>query len=804
MTEILVPKPRRLTKAMTAFLSVVISLVIFSALAFIFLEWQLPDVSKLKDMHMQVPLRVLSAEGQLIAQYGTKRRIPVSLNAIPEQLIQAVLAVEDARYYQHPGVDIIGIIRAAKAVILSGHKVQGASTITMQVARNFFLTDKKTYSRKIKEILLALKIDKVLSKNKVLELYLNKVYFGNRAYGVAAAAQAYYGKKLNQLTLAQMAMLAGLPQAPSKNNPIANPKAALMRRNHVLARMLDVGFIDKSTCQQAMTQAVSAKYHGQHIALHAPYIAELVRQVMVKHYGSDAYDRGYTVTTTVHANLQHAAQQALEQGLINYSRRHGFREITQNLGAPTADNAAQWQQTLGDMPSYNLLQNAAVLTVNAQSIDVLIANGAIITIPWSGLQWAGKALTNGLVGAKPKAASDIVKPGDVVWLEHVKEQWSLAQLPLAQGALVSLNPNDGAIVALVGGYDFSLSKFNRANQASRQAGSSFKPFVYSAALAKGFTLASIINDAPVVMQDTGENSLWRPRNDTLKFYGPTRLLVGLTKSRNLVSIRLLQDIGIQYTLDYLTRFGFDKNTLPQSLSLALGSASITPLHVASSYAVFANGGYRVSPHFITKITDETNNVVYAPSYPMACETCISNPHLDSTVMPDNIAPKVLTPQNAYLMTQAMRGVISSGTGRAARVLKRNDLAGKTGTTNNQADAWFSGFNSNVLATVWVGFDDLASLHEYGAQAALPIWIQYMRAATKASALATMPMPAGIVMARIAPSDGLLAPVDQRNAIFEVFRKSHEPTTYTAELQAPLDNSAAVTNKTADDSNAPLF
>lgn len=651
---------RRFRSVIGRFLGALISLLITMSIVFgalyAYMEFNLPDVSVLNDVHMQVPLQIYSADGKLMGEYGAKRRAPVQIDQVPKQLIEAILATEDARFYSHSGIDLIGLVRASIAVITTGRKVQGASTITMQVARNFFLTRKKTYSRKIKEILLAIKIDHELSKEKILELYLNKVYFGNRAYGVAAAADVYYGKALNQLTLPEMAMIAGLPQAPSRNNPLSNPVGALKRRNHVLKRMLEVGYINDATYQKAIQAPSTAKYHEENMPVHGAYVAEMVRQAMVMMYGARAYDSGLKVTTTISSTLQNDAVTALQSGLLAYSKRHGFQ------------------------------------------------------------------------GSVPKV----------------------------QGAIVALNPQDGAILALQGGFDFKDSAFNRVLQAERQPGSSFKPFLYSAAFAKGFTLASTINDAPIMIRDSGENAWWRPQNDTEEFYGPTRLRVALAESRNLVSIRLLQAMQIPYAIDYVQRFGFDPNKLPHSLSLALGANVLTPMQLATGYAVFANGGYHVTPYFIEKIEDENGKVLYqaSPQSPVA----------------------VLTPQNAYLVTQAMHSVIESGTAKAAKILNRTDLAGKTGTTNDQVDAWFSGFNSNLLAAVWVGYDNHEnSLHEYGAQAALPIWIQFMKDALANQPMATMAEPADIVTARIDPETGLLAPPGEKGAIFEVFDKKNMPT-----------------------------
>ncbi len=723
---------------------------------FIYAEWQLPDVDKLKDAHLQVPLRVYSADGLLIGQFGTKQRMPVSLMQVPQSLIHAVLATEDARFYQHSGVDMIGIFRAAVAVIASGKKVQGASTITMQVARNFYLSREKTYIRKIKEILLALKIDRELTKDKILELYLNKIYFGYRAYGVAVAARTYYGKSLQELSLAQMAMIAGLPQAPSRNNPIDSSELALKRRNHVLARMKQVGFIDRLAYQKAVAEPDNASFHRYAIQLSAPYVAEMVRQTMLQEYGEAAYEKGLSVYTTIDSNWQRASDKALRHGLLAFDKRHGFRGPITHVAK---ENLEQGLLALKKRSHFANVLPSLVTTVNSNSIEVLLSDGSHIKIPWQGLSWARPVLDNDRLGAYPTGAAEIVQVGDIVSVtENPHHQWRLSQLPAVQGALVAIDPNNGAIKALSGGFDYHITTFNRVIQAERQTGSIFKPFIYSAALNKGFTLASIINDAPIVTKDNGENVLWRPNNDNLAFYGPTPLRQGLIKSRNLISIRLLQSMGIPYALDYLSRFGFDVSRLPNTLSLALGSGVSTPLQVARGYAVFANGGSLVRPYFIKKILGPKQAVIYRAKL-------------------NGQGSHAISEQNAYLMTQTMRDVIQHGTGRAAKVLQRSDIAGKTGTTNDQVDAWFSGFNSNVVATVWVGFDEMSSLHEYAARAALPIWIDFMRDVLHDSPLATMAEPSGIISVRIDPETGLLALPTQDDAKFEIFRQQYAPQRY---------------------------
>ncbi|OGT64220.1 MAG: peptidase, partial [Gammaproteobacteria bacterium RIFCSPHIGHO2_12_FULL_45_9] len=737
---------RTLGHVLWALISLCLTVVLGCGLAYFYLAADLPDVDTLKDAHLQVPLRIYTQDGRLMATFGASRRIPVTLDQIPQQLIHAVLATEDARFYDHPGIDFVGLVRAGIAVVTTGRKVQGASTITMQVARNFYLSREKTYSRKIREILLALKINRELPKDKILELYLNKIYFGSRAYGVAAAAQVYYGKQLNQLTLPEIAMIAGLPQAPSRSNPLENPEAALKRRNHVLERLYTLGYITASQYQEAVAAPETAKYHREPIEVQAPYVAEMVREAMVAEYGELAYEEGFSVYTTVNTTLQNMAGSALRIGLLAYDKRHGYRGPEERLGL--ADPAV-WLSALRNHAEVNGLWPAVVTDVNTQSIQVLLSSGREVTIGWDGLSWARRALKDGLVDGAPEQASEIVAVGDVVRVEHTPQgTWMLSQTPEVQGALVSLNPVSGAIVALTGGFSYALSSFNRAVQAERQPGSNFKPFLYSAALDKGYTLATLVNDAPFVGIGATPGSVWRPMNDEKKFNGPTPLRMGLVKSLNLVSIRVLQGVGVRYAIRYFDKFGFDTHRFPPTLSLALGTGEVTPLQLAAGYAIFANGGFRVTPYFIESIRDQTGKLIYTAHPPIACELCLSEPTLPPTDQPNPMAPEAISPQTAYLMTQALRDVIRSGTARAALVLKRSDLAGKTGTTNNKVNAWFSGFNSRLVATVWVGFDDLKPLHEYGADVALPIWIDYMGNALAGTPSATMPEPPGIVTVRI--------------------------------------------------------
>jgi len=595
-------------------------------------------------------------------------------------------------------------------------------------------------------------------------LYLNKIYFGNRAYGVASAASVYYGKSLNNLALPQLAMLAGLPKAPSALNPIVNPTSAKERRNHVLERMFEEHYIDEGEYESAINAAVEARYHGQEIAVRAPYVAEMTRQDMVNRYGKDAYTKGFQVYTTIHKRAQEAGNVALHNALLAYDERHGYRGPQINVGFNGDGELNEWLKSLKDIPSINGLQAAIILDFNEHSATARLKDGLRIEIPWEGMQWARKQLTENTMGPKPKTPADIFKPGDVVYVEHViNDHWRLAQIPNIEGALVALDPTSGAIRSLVGGFNYQKSNFNRVIQAKRQASSAFKPFIYSAALDKGFTLASVINDAPVVLNDPSLETLWRPQNHTQKFNGPTRLRTAITHSTNLVSIRLLEAIGTRYAINYLAHFGFDPKSLPNSLSLALGSATITPLQMAQGYAVFANGGYQVEPFIIERITDPSGNILFLNKAKRVCEDC------------EHAAPRVITKRNAYLITSALKDVIQHGTGRAAKSLNRSDLAGKTGTTNDKIDVWFSGFNSQFVTSVWMGFDKPNPIHEYAAKAVLPMWVNFMGLALNDMPEQTLPQPPGLVTVRIDPETGLLAANNQSNSIFETFRTEFVPT-----------------------------
>jgi len=771
--------------------------VFFAIFAFLVIELvivpDLPSTDVLKDVRFQVPLRVYSRDLRLIAEFGEKKREPMEYQEFPKLMINAVLAAEDSRFFEHSGVDYFGLLRAVVYLVKTGEKGQGGSTITMQVARNFFLSREKTYLRKLNEIMLAFKIEGELNKEDILSLYLNKIYLGNRAYGVAAAAQVYYGQPVDQLSIAQMAMIAGLPKAPSRYNPIVNPVRALSRRNYVLNRMHELEFISDEQYKEAIDTVDDAQLHGLSKEVAAPYVAEMVRAEMVERYGEVVYSDGFNVVTSIDSRLQAKANQAHREALLAYDRRHGYRGPLSRNQLEESSNEEQWMNLLREHQEINGLLPALVIQVVDQSAIVFEPRRGMLRIDWPGLEWAVPSMEDGRVGSAPKLASDILARGDVVLItEEEEDQWFLAQVPLVEGALVSLDPNDGARRALVGGFDFQSSKFNRVTQAERQPGSNFKPFTYSAGLEKGFTPASLINDAPVVFEDEGLEATWRPENYSGKVFGPTRLREALVHSRNLVSIRLLRTIGIGYAINYVSRFGFDKKRLPKDLSLALGSGAVTPLEIVTGYAVFANGGYRVVPYFIDSIQNPDGDIDYQALPFTACEWCedkikeeeelkssknlFVGPPVKEEMMPVNIAPRVLTPQNAYLMRTMMMDVIRRGTGIRARVLNRPDIAGKTGTTNDQQDAWFSGYTSDVVTTSWVGFDKPHPLgdNETGGRAALPMWIDYMRTALKDLPVKPLKQPTGLVTVRIDPVTGLLAGADNPDAIFETFRVENVP------------------------------
>lgn len=741
----------------------------------------LPSIDSLKDVPLKVPLRVYSANGRLMAEFGEERREPVRFEQVPKRLVNAILAAEDDRFYSHPGVDLMGVMRAALANVRSGSHEQGASTITMQVARNYFLTPEKTYTRKIREALLAFRLERALSKDQILELYINKIFLGHRAYGFGAAAKVYYGKLLDELSIAEVAMLAGLPKAPSRDNPLTNQDRAKERRDYVLRRMHASGYITDEELQVASAAPLSARKHAVKTDVDAPYVAEMVRDYMLQTYGEDAYWRGFKVYTTVVGEHQEAAQRVLRAGLKSYDRRHGYRGPVKRFELKESTTQQELDQQLSSVANSGELIPAVVVALEGRTVTVYTQANRVVEIPWEGLSWAKRYQSADRTGAKPKSAVDVVAPGDVVYVEQGDAgSWRLSQLPEVSGGLVSLRPTDGAILALSGGFDFYLSKFNRIMQAKRQPGSNIKPFIYSAALENGFTPATLVSGAPVVIADVSQDTIWRPENYSRKFFGPTRLRKALSLSLNLVSVRILRAIGIDAALEHLTKFGFDPATLPHGLSLALGSGAVTPINIVRAYAVFANGGYKVKPYFIKWVENQYGDIVEQASPTVVCRTCAANTTVNGVSQAisstSTNAQRVLDPGNHFLITDMLHQVVRSGTARRAQQLGRTDLAGKTGTTNDFRDAWFSGFNQDVVTTVWVGFDDSSTLgrREAGSKAALPIWIDYMKVALANTKEDPLIAPDNVVSRFVDKDSGKVVTRNHPNGYEEFFLVSNAP------------------------------
>ncbi|MFG5863456.1 penicillin-binding protein 1A [Pseudomonas sp. CR1201] len=774
-----------------SFVAVFCGLLLSFSGAYLYLSPSLPSVDSLRRIQLQIPLRIYSSDGKLIAEFGEMRRSPVRIADVPPDFIQALLAAEDDNFANHYGVDLTSLMRAATQLLKTGHIQTGGSTITMQVAKNYFLTSERSFSRKINEILLALQIERELSKDEILELYVNKIYLGNRAYGIEAAAQVYYGKSIREISLAQMAMIAGLPKAPSRFNPLVNPTRSKERRDWILGRMYKLGRIDQDRYQQAINEPIDASYHVPTPELTAPYIAEMARAEMVGRYGSDAYTEGFRVTTTVPSDLQQAANTSLREGLIEYDQRHGYRGPETRLPGMTKET---WLQELAKQKSLGGLEPAIVTQVEKSGILVLSRSGQEEAVSWDSMKWARPFLNTNSLGPRPQQPADVTQVGDLVRVQR-QDDGSLrfVQLPAAQSALVSLDPNDGAIRALVGGFSFEQSNYNRAAQAKRQPGSSFKPFLYAAALDNGFTAASLVNDAPIVFHEAGMEEAWRPKNDNNTFLGPIRLREALYKSRNLVSIRLLQAIGIDYALNYVSRFGFNKDDLPRNLSLALGTANLTPLEIAGGWSTFANGGYKVQPYLIERIESRDGKTLFVANPPrvpaneaepdeIAQSSAAPDTLLASTDAspPQSLAPavaeRIVDPRTTYILNSMLQDVIKRGTGRRALSMGRSDIAGKTGTTNESKDSWFSGYNADYVTTVWVGFDQPESLgrHEYGGTVALPIWMNYMSAALKDKPAHVQPEPAGLLTLRIDPLSGRAASPGTPDAFFELFKSEDTP------------------------------
>jgi len=770
----------------------------------------LPSVEALREVRLQVPLRIYSADEKLLLEVGEQRRIPLALDAIPERLRQAFLAAEDDRFYRHPGIDWRGTTRAVwlYARSLGRGRVPGGSTITQQVARRFFLSSEYSVTRKLREMLLALKIEREMSKDEIFELYLNKEFLGHRAYGVGAAAQVYYGKSVDELTLAEMAMIASLPKAPSRDNPISGPDRAMIRRNWVLDRMKLLDYISDAEHAEARGQANRARFHGPVQELQAAWIGELARQAVVDRLGaSEAYSGGYRAFTTIESNLQRAADQAVRNGLHAYDQRHGWRGAEQHWTLPDAESLAPIRERLAQIRPVADLDAAVVLDTSKDRADLMTATGERLELTLESVQWARPHLGPDALGAAPKTIEDVLGIGDVVRLRRQDDRWELGQIPRPEAALVSLDAQTGAILAMVGGLDFGRSQFNRVTQSRRQPGSSFKPFIYAAAFNQGFHPASIVNDAPVVVDDPSMERLWRPTNFSRRFHGPTRLREAMIHSRNLISVRLLLAMGLDQTRDFVTRFGFEPDELPNGPSLALGSASLTPLSIARAYATFTNGGHLITPGFLYRVETTDGRIVHEPEWPVICD-CPERPstatdELDTgprRLRLDNESPEpgfdligpvlpprakqAISPQIAWLIRSMMADVVRLGTGRRALALERSDLAGKTGTTNDLRDTWFSGFGGGIVTTVWLGMDDNESLgsQEQGGRTALPLWIDFMAVALQARPEFLPSAPVNLVQAYIDPDSGLRVGPEFDSAIVEWFQ--------AGQLPAMRDNSEA--------------
>ena len=742
-----------------------------------YIEPQLPDIDSLLDVRYQIPMSVYSRDGKLIGQFGEKKRSPMNIAEIPRATIQAFLAAEDDRFFEHPGVDYQGLLRAVFEFVRTGEKRQGGSTITMQVARNFFLSSEKTFFRKVTEIMLAMKIESKLPKEQILELYLNKIYFGHHAYGIDAAAQVYYGKHVPELTLGETAMIAGLPKAPSSFNPVANPERAQARRDYVLRRMLKLQFIDEGQYNAAIAEPVNVSLHFPVIELDAPYTAEMVRSEMFQRYGDEAYTNGYKVFTTVDSRLQLASDRALRQALHEYDERHGYRGTKQRIDLKKFKTDNEWDEQLANSPEEGDTVPAIVLSVKERSGEVYLGRSGIVELTWDEVKWARKFLNQDSQGAYPRSFKDLFKPGEIIRLRLTeKGEWALTQVPRVEGALVAIDPKNGAILAMSGGFDFYHSSFNRVTQAQRQPGSGFKPVLYAAALDAGYTPSSVINDAPITFHDSSQSGgSWRPQNFSGRYYGPTRLRDALVHSRNLVSIRLLREIGLDKAIETAKLFGFVESELPRSLSLALGSGSATPLRMAQVFAVFANGGFRVDPYLIERIETPDGGVVFQATPQVACPNCD-----DAENKPANEAPRVISPQVHFMMNSMLQDVIRHGTATKALELKRSDLAGKTGTTNEQRDAWFNGYSPGLVAVSWLGFDSPKPLGEgeTGGHTALPMWMHFMREALKDIPETGFTLPEGLVEARVSPSNGLLVKGKNADGMTEYYPPGQAPKNFT--------------------------
>jgi penicillin-binding protein 1A len=769
--------------------------------SYIYLEPTLPSVAAMKNNELAVPLRVYSNSGDLIAQIGEQRRNPVRFEQIPDIVKNAFIAAEDDQFFEHHGFDWKGILRALFVNATSAGFAQGASTITMQTARSAFFTQDQTVRRKLQEIFVTQRLEHDFTKQEILALYLNVIFFGQRSYGVAAAAETYFGKPLDELTLGEAATLARVPQSPSRFNPITNPAGAAERRAYVLRRMRELGYIDAAAAEAASKEVVRAKAHRALADVEAPYVAEMVRLEIVRRFGAAAQEAGYKVYTTIDGRLQKAANRALRLGLVDYTRRHGWRGATNKVELAGTENTDGLEMLLDEYGSVGLLQPALVVCVGDKQAQVYVKGLGLAPIEWAGMSWARRRSNELALGPEPKTAGEILARGDIVYVEREKADApaELAQVPEAESALVAIDPNNGAILSLVGGFDyFEGGMYNRVTQARRQPGSGFKPFMYAAALAGEFTPASMILDAPIIMDDPNLEEVWRPENSGGGFRGPMRLREALVLSRNLVSIRLLKELGVRPVIDYVQNFGFAKERLPNNLTLALGSMGATPLEVATGFAVFANGGFRIEPFYIDRIEGPGGQIVYSAEPHTVCAECTppvkvvsdaeraKNAEISATVVPPTPleasarrtvpADRVISPQVSFLMNDMMKDVITRGTGRRALALGRTDLRGKTGTTNDNLDTWFNGFNDSLVTSVWVGMDDPGPLGEgeEGARTALPIWVEFMREALRGVPEKPRSAPEGIVELKVNALTGGTRDADI-DPLFEYFRTDKLPT-----------------------------
>ncbi|MCG8371723.1 MAG: PBP1A family penicillin-binding protein, partial [Proteobacteria bacterium] len=800
--------------------------------AYYYVQPGLPAAETIRDVPLQIPLRIYSRDGYLISEIGERRRILVSWDELPPHVVDAFVAAEDQRFFAHPGIDYRGILRAVVELVTTGDST-GGSTLTQQLARDYFLSRERRFARKLREAFLAWKIEREFTKEQIMALFLNKMFFGQRAYGVAAAARVYFDKSLAELSVGEAATLAGVLPAPSRYNPVYSAANAEMRRGYVLGRMHDLGYIDDATYDDAMAQPMESRLHGANVELSAPYVAEMVRAEMLRRYGKGAYTDGYRVVTSLDSRLQEAANHSLRNGLLEFTRRRGYKGPIARVewnGELAATDFGEWPIELRELLEQYApggLSVALVTAVHEDDTASLVMHGGVTdTLPWKGMRWAKPFLDRKTTGAEPETAADVVAAGDLVHvMPTTKGTWALAQVPEAQGAVVSIDPFDGAIAALTGGFDFTTSKFNRATQAYRQPGSSFKPFIYSAALEHGNTPATVVLDSPVVIKSSELEAFWRPINYSGRFYGPTRLRDALRRSMNLVSVRLLlSETGVGNAVRHIGKFGFGGAALPYNGSLALGGGTATPLDMAQGYGILANGGRGIRPYVIDAIYGPEGETLYRADPAVVCTEClpddtpeppfgdepagqmtleemaeIANDYRpDASVSPElfenvNVAPEAITPQNAFLIQDMMRSVVRNGTGvRAWRELRRNDLSGKTGTSNDRRDAWFGGFNADLTAVVWVGYDDDLPLGpgEEGSRTALPIWIEFARVAFEGVPENRMPMPEGIVTVRIDAETGCPARANQRNFVFEVFREGNVPECEVVDEAPDIFNDAS--------------